>query len=226
MRITIVLTASLVLVAGSCRGHGDEGERAERSDAMAVEAEAERDEAPKYSLADAIRVAAARADGFTVVAAGMTEDEEGSYTIALLSHGRVQEVIVDAAGGNVTETRERSVREGMGAFADKVEQALPSAKVDFARAVEIARARTAHGRIFGAQVDFEGDVLVYGITLVDGETVMDVTVDAASGEVVGVRERTGDEDGEQMEDESAEGDEPMDESHESSEESREKPEHH
>jgi len=224
MRLGIVWTASLVLVAGSCRSHGSDGARAERSDATAVEAPSERQEAPKFSLADAIRIAAARTEGFTVVAAGMTEGEEGSYTVALLSHGRVQEVVVAAADGNVTETRERSVRDA--SFAAKVEQAFPSAKVDFARAVEIARGRTANGQVFGAQLDLEGDALVYGITLVDGETVMDVTVDAASGEVVGVRERTGDEDGDQMEEESSEGDEPMDESHESSDESREKPERH
>jgi len=100
-------------------------------------------------------------------------------------------------------------------YAAKVERALPGAKIDFARAIEIAQAHTAKGLVYGAQVDFDGDDLVYGITLVDGETVMEVTVDSTSGEIASVRERAGDENGdengEETEEEPSEGGAPMDE---------------
>lgn len=144
---------------------------------------------PGMTLADALRAATVGYAGFTPVAVGIDDDGQGAtrYDVALLSRGRVQGVSVDAATGKLSPSEERAVREGHEAFAAKLESLLPAAKIDLARAVEIALARgegAQSPRALGAQMDIEDDRLVYSVTVLSASEPIQVTIDSASGEVL------------------------------------------
>lgn len=146
-------------------------------------------ERPGMTLADALRAAAVGHEGFTPVAVGIDEDGQGGtrYDVALLSRGRVQEVSVDAATGKLSANEERTVREGHEAFAAKLEALLPAAKIDLARAVEIALARGEGARslrALGAQMDVEDDRLVYSVTVLSASEAIQIAIDSASGDVL------------------------------------------
>src|SRR6266850_8350415 len=114
------------------------------------------------SLADAIRAAAVGRGGFTPVSAGVDEKDPAAvrFDVALLSRGRVQRVSVDAATGKMSVTEERPVREGQEEFAAKIEDMLPSAKIDLSRALEIGLSRAEGARVLGVYIDIDGDNLV------------------------------------------------------------------
>jgi uncharacterized membrane protein YkoI len=141
-------------------------------------------ERPGMTLADALSAAAAEHGGFVPVAVGI-EDEGGTrYDVALLSQGRVQEVVVDAASGKLSAGEERAVHPGQEAFAAKLEALLPSAKIDLARSVEIALTRGEGARPLGAQIDIEDDRLVYSVTVLAGSEPIQIAIDSVSGEVL------------------------------------------
>ncbi len=158
-------------------------------------------EHPGMSLADAIRAARVGRDGFTPVAAGVDdEDPAGArFDVALLSHGRVQEISVDAATGKLTVNEERPVREGQEGRAAKIENRLPAAKIDLSRALEIGLSRAEGARLLGVQADFDGDRLVYSVTVISGEEAMLIAVDSESGDVLRTEPMAGMEGDEQDE---------------------------
>jgi uncharacterized membrane protein YkoI len=143
-------------------------------------------ERPGMTLADALRASTVGREGFTPVAVGIDEEAQAGirYDVALLSRGRVQEVSVDAATGNLSANEERPVRAGQEAFAAKLEALLPASKIDLARAVEIALARGEGARPLGAQIDIEDNRLVYSVTVLAGSEPIQIAVDSVSGEVL------------------------------------------
>ena len=138
---------------------------------------------PAASLADAIRMARARADGWIAVAAGRESEAERDWEVALLSNGRVRELSVDVESGRVDLVKERTVREGHEEFAARLEGALPDATIDLARAVEIALANAPGARAAGVQVVPSGDSLAYEVTVVAGGEASSIRVDVATGEL-------------------------------------------
>jgi hypothetical protein len=220
---------SLVLVAGSCRSQEATARAPDTiTDATAVEAPSERQEAPKFSLAE--RDPHSRRHGpkaSTVV--GRRNDRGRGRELHRRTplHGRVQEVVVRCVR-TATSRRPASVPGAMARLPRRSSSVAVGEGTTSAHAVEIARGRTANGQVFGAQLDLEGDAdQCTGSSLVDGETVMDVTSTPRAGEgrrcprAHGRRGRR--PDGKRSR---ARADEPMDESHESPTKSREKPERH
>ena len=162
--------AVLLLAAGCANPHRSEG----------------------ISLADAIRVAGAHAEGSTAVAAGAaSETGSGDFQVAFLAQGRVKEVDVDPRSGGVSRTKDRSVQEGSEAFAAELERLLPGAKIDLARAVEIALDNASNARAVGVEIDAGDGVLAYLVTLHAGSTSSLTTIDAATGAILHVEEHAG-----------------------------------
>jgi uncharacterized membrane protein YkoI len=159
-------TASILLAALGCAGG--------RHQAPAAAGE-------PIALADAIRLAAGRAHGSIAVAAGGS-DEDGSFEVALLSGRRVRLFSVDAATGKVAEVAESQVTEEHKEFAARLEQSLPSAGVDLAGAVEIALSRVPGAQAVGAQIEASGDRLIAVVTAIVGGDIVEVEIDAATGE--------------------------------------------
>jgi len=144
--------------------------------------------AEPVSFSEAIRLAGEHQRDFVPVAAGAPEPEGGTYQVALYSRGRVKEVAVDPRTGEVTEVRERSVREGSEDFARNLEGELPSTKIDLARAVDVA-IETASGKPahpIGAQIDLEGGRLIYTITLGIAGDAREIAVDGRTGAAIDI----------------------------------------
>jgi uncharacterized membrane protein YkoI len=196
-KVRLMWAGVLLLLAAGCANRHEAGARSGESQDVKAGGGLVRVHPTAVSLADAIRLAGKRDDGFIVVAAGSNEENDGSYEIALLSHGRVKEIAVDAASGKIAELRERSVREGQEGFAADLEKKLPSAKIDLSRAVETAVSHAASGRAQGAQIDLDEGQLTYGVTVLAGAKVMEFTIDPSTGEVLRVGEATADEDHEE-----------------------------
>jgi hypothetical protein len=153
-------------------------------------------ERPQMSLAEAIRASTVGREGYTPVAAGVNEDDpEGiQFDVALLSHRRVLRVSIDAATGKQTVNEESTVRDDQDAFAAKVEEKLPEAKIDLSRAVEIGLARAGDARLLGAEVGLEDERLMYTVTVFAGDEAVAITVDPTSGEVLTTEPVRADED--------------------------------
>ena len=147
------------------------------------------------TLASAIRTAIPRAPGYTAVAAGVCEDDAEFFEVAFLDHGKVKRISVDAKNGSVERVGEGSVREGSESTAERLQTMLPGAKLDLARAVEIAVEHASGApaprapRAIGVEVDELDGALVYLVTMIDGSRAMRTAVDAVSGAVLHTEER-------------------------------------
>ena len=140
------------------------------------------------SLAEAIRAAIPRAQGYTAVAAGVAEDDRSFYEVAFLERGRVKQVSVDGRDGSVERIGDRGVREGSEGFARELERMLPGAGIDLARAVEIAADNASGARAIGVEIDVEDGNLVYLVTLASRSTGLRIAVDAATGAILHIQE--------------------------------------
>jgi uncharacterized membrane protein YkoI len=139
-------------------------------------------------LSEAIRTAMPRAEGYTAVAAGVCEDDEDYYEVAFLDHGKVKRVSVDSRNGSVERVGDGGVRPGSESTAERLERLLPGARIDLARAVEVAAAGKASGaRAIGVEIDEREGALVYVVTLVDGSRTRRTTIDAATGAVLHIQ---------------------------------------
>ena len=142
------------------------------------------DSSPGTTLAGAIRTAIPRAQGFTAVAAGVCEDDADFYEVAFLDHGKVKRISVDARNGSVERIGDGGVRPGSESTAERLETLLPGARVDLARAVELAVENASGARAIGVEVDDQDGALVYRVTLLRDTRAQRTTIDAVTGAVL------------------------------------------
>lgn len=139
-------------------------------------------------LATAIRTAIPHAQGYTAVAAGVCEDDEDFYEVAFLDHGRVKRITVDSRNGSVDRVGDGNVRGDSESTAERLEKMLPGARVDLARAVEIAVGNGSGARAIGVEIDDVDGALVYLVTLLRSSRATRTTIDAATGAVLHTEE--------------------------------------
>jgi uncharacterized membrane protein YkoI len=138
----------------------------------------------RYPLAEAVRVAQKQGGGPAIDAEFGMEEGRGEYEIKVLSaDGRnVREFEIDAATGRVEEVESEPFES---LFTGIKADSIMKAPMDLATAVLTAQ-KMAGGLALEAEIDPEGETVVYNVKLAKGDAVEQVRINAA-GNVASAR---------------------------------------
>jgi uncharacterized membrane protein YkoI len=125
-------------------------------------------------------------DGKAVEAELDLAADGAEFEVEIISGGKHMEVALDASDGRVKEVEEvddedqeeRQCEEAM------AEAGAAGAKITLGQAVAAAVEKVSGGKAFEAEAERDGDKLVFEIELLSGDRLMEVQVDAVTGEVL------------------------------------------
>jgi len=138
--------------------------------------------AAKTTLAQAIAAAEKEVSGGKVLEAGLEIEKDATFfEVVVLSGEAVKEVKVDAASGKVLGVKEEKPEEDEVEELAAVKKALGTVKVSFSLALEAAAKEVKDGKAFAVELEVEDGKPEYEVKLLQGEKVLKVAVDAASG---------------------------------------------
>ena len=128
------------------------------------------------SLMQAIDMAEAATQGRTLEAEAEAGNGQVLYEIGTLVDGEVHEVTIDPQTGTILKTEIEP------AEADEVP---PDGSVEIAAAISAAEA-AADGTAIEAEFETEDGLAIYEVEVAGNETLLEVTVDATTGDVLSV----------------------------------------
>lgn len=143
----------------------------------------------KISLIQAIETAGKEVAGGQVVEAEL-EDEHGSiyYEVSLLVGGKLKEASIDSASGKVIGVKDAQIGDDEKREIESTRKALAGAKITFAQAIGAAEKEVKGGKAYEAEVEMEDNKPVIAVTVLVGEKVMEVEVDAVTGKAIETEE--------------------------------------
>lgn len=188
------LTVLVLVAAVPLAGAEEKGGKADLKQAVG---------AAKTTLARAIEIAQKEVAGAKVLEAGLEVEKDATfYEVVVLSGEVVKEVKVDAASGKVLGVKEEQPDVDELKELAELKQALGAVKLTFAQALEAAAKEVKDGKPFAVELEVEDGKPAYEVKLLQGDKVLKVELDAASGKVAEVEEH---KPGQQKEGEKREG---------------------
>lgn len=140
----------------------------------------------KTSITQAIAAAERQTGGRAVKVDFESEDGAFTYEVKTLSNGRMTEVLVDPASGQVLRSRGEGPIASFFARRDRDEIAkLTATSTSLATAVATAEEETG-GKAYQARVKDENGALQFRIAVAKNNTVQRVDIESASGKVLKV----------------------------------------
>ena len=128
------------------------------------------------TLTGATAAIAAAESAVSGTAFAIDTDRRG-WEVAVAVGDREHEVVVDAAGENVLNSRED------GRLDSEVSADLPNVKISLSQALALAT-KASPGTVEDAELDRERGVTVWAVTMLSGRTETEVYLDAADGKVL------------------------------------------
>lgn len=128
------------------------------------------------SLMQAIDTAEAATGGRTLEAEAEAENGQVLYEIATLVAGEIHEVTIDPQTGTILKTEIEPA---------EADELPPDGSVEIAAAISAAEA-AGDGTVIEAEFETEDGRAVYEVEVAGNDTLLEVTVDAATGDVLSV----------------------------------------
>jgi uncharacterized membrane protein YkoI len=145
--------------------------------------------AAKVTPAQAIEAAQKEVAGGKAVEVDLEVEKDAAfYEVVLLVGETVMEVKVDTVTGKVLATKEEQPEADEADELAAAKKALAAAKLTFAQALATASREVKDAKAFKAELEMKGDQPTYAVRLLQGEKVMQATVDGATGKVLSVVE--------------------------------------
>jgi len=140
----------------------------------------------KITLREAVEIALKKVPGGKAVEAELeTEDDGIEYEVEVIVGGKHMEIEIDPTTGAVKEAKEEKAEEGED---EKAEEAAAKAPITLLQAIDAAQKSVPGGKAFEAEAEMENGKLIFEVEFVAGDKIMEVEVDATSGEVLEVKE--------------------------------------
>lgn len=146
--------------------------------------------AAKVTPAQAVETAQKEVAGGKAIEVDLeVEKDSAFYEVVVLSGDAVKEVKVDTVSGKVLGVKDEKPEADEADELAAAKKALAAAKLTFAQALENAAKEVKDGKAFKAELGMKADQAVYQVVLLQGDKLMQATVDAAGGKVLNIAER-------------------------------------
>jgi len=146
--------------------------------------------AAKVTPAQAVETAQKEVAGGKAIEVDLeVEKDSAFYEIVVLSGDAVREVKVDAVSGKILGVKDEKPAADEAEELAAAKKALAAAKLTFAQALENAGKEVKGGQAFKAELGMKGDQPVYQVVLLQGDKVMQASVDAVGGKLLEIAER-------------------------------------